>query len=83
MTPRSWLFVPADAPAKIAKAQNAGADAVILDLEDSVALARKDEARVIAAAALAQARGKPAWGGGLMDTINPLARGSLWRTSPP
>ena len=77
MTPRSWLFIPADAPAKIAKAQHAGADAVILDLEDSVALARKDEARVIAAAALAQARGKPAlWGGAaLWIRINPLGAG--------
>jgi citrate lyase subunit beta/citryl-CoA lyase len=71
MTPRSWLFVPADAPAKIAKAQNAGADAVILDLEDSVALARKEEARTIAATTLAQARGKAA----LWVRINPLGSG--------
>jgi citrate lyase subunit beta/citryl-CoA lyase len=71
MTPRSWLFVPADAPAKIAKAQGAGADALILDLEDSVALARKGEARAIAAATLAAPRSGPA----LWVRINPLGSG--------
>jgi citrate lyase subunit beta/citryl-CoA lyase len=45
--PRSWLFVPADSEKKIAKALDSDADAVIFDLEDSVALARKDEARRI------------------------------------
>jgi citrate lyase subunit beta/citryl-CoA lyase len=44
MTPRSWLFVPGDAPAKIGKAALSGADALILDLEDSVALVRKPAA---------------------------------------
>lgn len=43
---RSVLFVPALAPDMIAKAQTRGADAVQLDLEDAVADARKDEARV-------------------------------------
>ena len=46
MIPRSWLFVPADDPAKLDKAWASGAEAVILDLEDSVAPARKAEARV-------------------------------------
>jgi citrate lyase subunit beta/citryl-CoA lyase len=45
MTPRSWLFVPGDAPAKLEKALDCGADALILDLEDSVALPRKVAAR--------------------------------------
>jgi len=45
MTPRSWLFVPGDSPAKLAKAAAAPADALILDLEDSVASARKAAAR--------------------------------------
>lgn len=49
MTPRSWLFVPGDSPAKMAKALASGADALILDLEDSVALARKGEARTMVA----------------------------------
>jgi len=34
---RSLLFVPADAPAKLDKAAGSGADALIIDLEDSVA----------------------------------------------
>lgn len=42
---RSLLFVPADGGAKLEKAFRAGADAMILDLEDSVASARKEEAR--------------------------------------
>ena len=54
MTPRSWLFVPGDTPAKIAKAAASEADAIILDLEDSVALSRKDAAREIVADALKQ-----------------------------
>ena len=42
---RSLLFVPADSPKKLARALSSGADALILDLEDSVAAANKDEAR--------------------------------------
>lgn len=49
MTPkricRSYLFVPANRPERIAKAQQAGADAVIVDLEDAVAPADKESAR--------------------------------------
>lgn len=45
MNPRSYLFVPADRPERIAKALAAGADAVIVDLEDAVAPAAKDSAR--------------------------------------
>lgn len=52
MTNRSWLFVPGDSPAKIEKAGGSGADALILDLEDSVALPRKEEARKIVAETL-------------------------------
>jgi citrate lyase subunit beta / citryl-CoA lyase len=51
---RSLLFVPADSPAKLAKAVGAGADALILDLEDSIAPARKEAARAGAAAFLMQ-----------------------------
>jgi citrate lyase beta subunit len=43
--PRSLLFVPADQPRKVAKAVASGADAVIVDLEDAVAPARKLAAR--------------------------------------
>ena len=45
--PRSWLFVPADSERKIAKALESGADAIIFDLEDSVAPAKKAAARDI------------------------------------
>ena len=43
--PRSWLFVPADSEKKIAKAIASDADAIIFDLEDSVSLDRKQQAR--------------------------------------
>jgi citrate lyase beta subunit len=42
---RSFLFVPGSEERKVAKAPTLGADAVILDLEDGVAPARKAEAR--------------------------------------
>jgi citrate lyase subunit beta / citryl-CoA lyase len=45
MARRSWLFVPGDSPAKLAKIAHCGADAVIIDLEDSVALDSKAKAR--------------------------------------
>jgi len=43
--PRSWLFVPADSERKINKALESETDAVIFDLEDSVAPAQKRAAR--------------------------------------
>ena len=43
--PRSWLFVPADSNKKMMKALESEADAVIFDLEDSVALSQKGMAR--------------------------------------
>jgi citrate lyase subunit beta/citryl-CoA lyase len=46
---RSFLFVPADSERKLAKAGSAGADALILDLEDAVAPAAKPDARQLAA----------------------------------
>ncbi len=45
---RSFLFVPADSERKMQKAGDAGADALILDLEDSVAAAALPDARVLA-----------------------------------
>jgi citrate lyase subunit beta/citryl-CoA lyase len=45
---RSLLFVPADGGSKLDKAVASGADAVIVDLEDSIASERKDAARVAA-----------------------------------
>lgn len=49
---RSFLFVPADSEKKLAKGFESGADAVILDLEDSVAANRKAAAREMALAFL-------------------------------
>jgi citrate lyase subunit beta/citryl-CoA lyase len=49
---RSLLFVPADGGSKLAKAFHCGADAVIIDLEDSIAPDRKEQARASAAAFL-------------------------------
>src|ERR1044071_607135 len=43
--PRSYLFVPANRPDRFAKACTAGADAVIIDLEDAVAPPDKPAAR--------------------------------------
>ncbi|MBS0254044.1 MAG: CoA ester lyase [Proteobacteria bacterium] len=42
---RSLLFVPGDRPERFAKAAQSGADAIILDLEDSVAPGEKARAR--------------------------------------
>ncbi|MCP1336733.1 HpcH/HpaI aldolase/citrate lyase family protein [Futiania mangrovi] len=42
---RSLLFVPGSRPDRFGKALAAGADAIIVDLEDAVAPAAKDEAR--------------------------------------
>jgi citrate lyase subunit beta / citryl-CoA lyase len=72
---RSLLFVPADSERKISRALGAGADVVILDLEDSVAAANKPAARRLAAEVLtSQRRRQPmmivrlnALGSGLME----------------
>jgi citrate lyase subunit beta/citryl-CoA lyase len=45
MTARSYLYVPGDRPDRFGKAAEAGADAIILDLEDAVGPAAKDAAR--------------------------------------
>ncbi len=46
MSARSLLFVPGDSDRKLAKCEGAGADIVILDLEDAVAPAQKAAARI-------------------------------------
>ena len=65
--PRSWLFVPADSEKKIAKAIESVADAVIFDLEDSVAPQRKAAARQVLKG-LGKRSGGPQW----WVRINPL-----------
>ena len=53
---RSLLFIPGDDERKLGKGVGAGADALILDLEDSVSAARKAAARQIAAQYIAATR---------------------------
>ena len=65
--PRSWLFVPADSEKKIAKALDSAADALIFDLEDSVAPERKAAARDILKALPGRSDGPQWW-----VRINPL-----------
>ena len=60
MAMRSLLFVPADSDKKIAKALSVGADVLILDLEDAVAVSNKAAARPMAAAFITKARSTPA-----------------------
>ena len=45
---RSFLFVPGDSERKLAKAHDSGADAVIVDLEDSVTAESRPRARELA-----------------------------------
>ena len=53
---RSLLFIPADDEKKLGKGAGCGADALILDLEDAVSLARKAAARTICAQYIATTR---------------------------
>jgi citrate lyase subunit beta/citryl-CoA lyase len=56
---RSLLFVPGDSSRKLEKALTSGADVLLIDLEDSVDLGAKAEARRVTAAFLAEHRAKP------------------------
>jgi citrate lyase subunit beta/citryl-CoA lyase len=51
--PRSWLYVPGHRAERVAKALVAGADAVVVDLEDAVPADRKADARAAVADAVA------------------------------
>ena len=55
---RSLLFVPGDSPRKFDKAMACSADALILDLEDSVAQANKQAAGASVLAMLGEPRGE-------------------------
>lgn len=67
---RSLLFVPADRPERFAKAAASGADALILDLEDSVTFERKEAGRAAIAEWLTGERGVPSF-----VRVNPLDSG--------
>lgn len=56
MTLRSFLFVPGDSEKKLQKADECSADALILDLEDSVAFSNKGAARRLVRSFLADRR---------------------------
>ena len=64
---RSLLFVPGDRPDRMEKALGAGADALILDLEDAVAPSAKADARWHVGTFLAANAGASLW-----VRINPL-----------
>jgi citrate lyase subunit beta/citryl-CoA lyase len=68
---RSLLFVPADSERKFAKANGIGADALILDLEDSVAPPRKALARDMVKELL----GGPPRDWAFLVRVNPLGSG--------
>ncbi|MDR3453463.1 MAG: CoA ester lyase [Rhodoferax sp.] len=67
---RSLLFVPGDQPQRVDKALASGADAIILDLEDSVVPAAKAKARADVAEVL-RARG----GAKIFVRVNALSSG--------
>lgn len=69
---RSILFVPAHRPAWVEKAINAGADCVVLDLEDSVPDTEKVAARTLAAESIRKVR-QTNNDVGLFVRVNPLA----------
>ncbi|HEY6433984.1 MAG TPA: CoA ester lyase [Acetobacteraceae bacterium] len=72
---RSPLFAPGDSARKSSKALASAADAVILDLEDSVAARAKPEARAAVAALLRQ-MGDDARRNDVIVRVNP--RGTQW-----
>jgi citrate lyase subunit beta/citryl-CoA lyase len=67
---RSMLFVPADSEKKLQKSDSSLADALIFDLEDSVAPSRKATAREMCAAHLQERAGQN--GAKAFVRINPL-----------
>lgn len=77
---RSWLFVPGDSEAKLAKVAGCGADVVVVDLEDAVALPAKPAARSLARHWLETHRQRVLAGGGFQRwvRINPVG-GHFWR----
>lgn len=76
---RNPLFAPADSERKISKALASTADAVILDLEDSVAVSAKETARLSAAAAITGHRQRSWERPGLIVRVNPY--GTPWHLS--
>ncbi|MGW3205041.1 HpcH/HpaI aldolase/citrate lyase family protein [Streptomyces sp. NPDC001135] len=57
--PLTWLYVPGDRPHVVTKALAAGADVVVIDLEDAVAQDRKEYARAATADLLTEPQPVP------------------------
>jgi citrate lyase subunit beta/citryl-CoA lyase len=57
--PLTWLYVPGDRPETVSKALTAGADVVVVDLEDAVAPDRKRYAREATAERLSDPQSTP------------------------
>jgi citrate lyase subunit beta/citryl-CoA lyase len=74
---RSLLFVPGDSERKLEKGLGSGADCLLVDLEDSVALDNKDRARVIAAGFLAARSGSTPIYARINDLRSGLAEADL------
>lgn len=71
--PRSLLFIPANRADMLAKAPSYGADALIFDLEDSVPVAEKSKARVLAREFIGKLRAA----NGIYVRVNALSTGML------
>ncbi len=69
---RTLLFVPGNRPERVDKAVNAGADVVIIDLEDAVPLALKEETRPMVREKLLQHKGQ-----NIIVRVNALDSGFL------
>jgi citrate lyase subunit beta/citryl-CoA lyase len=77
---RSWLYVPGNHPERIAKALAAGADAVVIDLEDAVPQEQKAVARqsaVRAAETLVKSEGTPLLWVRVNDPMGPWGEADL------
>lgn len=79
----TWLYAPGDRPEVVAKALRAGADAVIVDLEDAVSASRKEYARAATAELLTARHAVPVhvrvnalaspWGGADLTALGGLS----------
>lgn len=77
MNIRSWLFVPGDSEKKLGKVDGCGADAVILDLEDSVAAERRPVAHKLVREML-DSRPRGSRSPELWVRMNPIDEGGLY-----
>jgi citrate lyase subunit beta/citryl-CoA lyase len=73
---RSYLFAPADREDLLQKVLQAGADAVVLDLEDAVPMAKKQHARELVRELLSRDGREP--GESIWVRVNSL-RGEIWK----